>query len=83
MAVRSFERDTNIKLRFVVGHLQKPADQAILDEEQRTYNDFLVLDVKETYENMILKVRIKSKPGSLCHLLCTLYPELLPQDRAD
>ena len=54
--LRSFERDTNVKLRFVVGHLQEQADQAILDEEQRLYDDFLVLDVRETYENMILKV---------------------------
>ena len=50
------EENLKIRLRFVVGHLQEPADQAVLDAEQRTHNDFLVLDVKETYDNLVLKV---------------------------
>ena len=53
---RSVEEDFNIRLRFVVGHLQDPTDQAALEEEQRIHNDFFVVDVKESYDNMILKV---------------------------
>ena len=39
-----------------MGHLQDPTDQAALEEEQRIHNDFFVVDVKESYDNMILKV---------------------------
>lgn len=53
---RSVEKDFNIRLRFVVGHLQEPTDQALLDEEQHVHNDFLVMDLKETYDNLVLKV---------------------------
>ena len=53
---RRVEKDFKIRLRFVVGHLQEPADQAALNEEQRIHNDFLEVDVKESYDNMVLKV---------------------------
>lgn len=76
MGLRSFERDTGVKLRFVVGHFQEPADQAVLDEEQQRYNDFLVLDVKETYENLILKVPSLSKHQNICCLLQIAYESL-------
>lgn len=50
------EEEFKIRLRFVVGHLQEPADQAALDQEQRVHRDFYVVDVKETYDNLVLKV---------------------------
>ncbi|KAL3151040.1 hypothetical protein ABBQ38_012910 [Trebouxia sp. C0009 RCD-2024] len=50
------EDDLKIRLRFVVGHLQDPADQAAVEEEQRVHNDFLVVNVQETYDNLVLKV---------------------------
>ena len=71
----SLEEETNIRFRFVVGRLQEPADQAILEEEQHTFQDFLVLDVTETYENMVLKVSfhqqapLKHFPGLLTCML--------------
>ncbi|KAL0025605.1 hypothetical protein WJX79_007394 [Trebouxia sp. C0005] len=49
------EADTSIRFRFVVGQLQDPVAQAALDQEQRDHQDFLVLKVQESYENMILK----------------------------
>lgn len=50
------EADTKIRLRFVVGQLQDPVGQAALDEEQRVHKDFQVVKVRETYENLVLKV---------------------------
>ncbi len=39
-----------------MGHLQDPVAQAALDQEQRDHQDFLVLKIQETYENLVLKV---------------------------
>lgn len=50
------EADTGIRFRFIVGYLQDPVAQAALDQEQRDHQDFLVLKVQETYENLVLKV---------------------------
>ena len=90
--IRSVEEDFKIRLRFVVGRLQEPVDQAALDEEQRMHNDFLVVDVKETYDNLVLKVnsteqhRLRSRklspprcfPTSFLSLSCTLFMHRLP-----
>ena len=58
---RRLEQDLKIRLRFVVGHFQEPADQAAVDEEQRLHNDFLVVNVQETYDNLVLKVSAINK----------------------
>ena len=50
-----------------MGHLQDPVAQAALDQEQRDHQDFLVLQVQETYENLVLKVCAKH-----CTLVCGL-----------
>ena len=39
-----------------MGQLQDPVGQAALDEEQRVHKDFQVVKVRETYENLVLKV---------------------------
>ena len=43
-------------MRFVVGTFQDVDTQAALVEEQRTHNDFQLLSIQETYENLVLKV---------------------------
>lgn len=39
-----------------MGQLEDPVGQAALDEEQRVHKDFQVVKVRETYENLVLKV---------------------------
>lgn len=66
------EEDLKIRLRFVVGHLQDPADQAAVDEEQRVHSDFLVVNVQETYDNLVLKASATDRlscPSSKSRLL--------------
>ena len=58
-----FEADTNIRMRFVVGLLQDPVAQAALHEEQQAHKDFLVVNVQETYNNLVLKVQTCHHPS--------------------
>ena len=43
-------------MRFVVGTLEDTTAQAALQQEQLAYQDFEVVDVPETYANLVLKV---------------------------
>lgn len=52
------ETDTKIRLRFVVGQIEDAESQSVLQEEQQAHQDFQVLSVKETYENLVLKVKL-------------------------
>lgn len=56
LSLRRFEADNKVRVRFVAGKFQNSGVQAALDEEQRTYNDFQLVDVEETYENLVLKI---------------------------
>ena len=56
-----------------MGHLQDPDARAALDQEQRDHQDFLVLKVQETYENLVLKV---------CAMHCTIVCGLLSTAKA-
>ena len=53
-----FESDTGIRMRFVVGKLQDVAAQNALQQEQLAHQDFEVVNVPETYANLVLKARI-------------------------
>ena len=50
------EDTTRMRLRFVVGQIAKPDSHAVLEEEQRVHQDFHVLTVQETYDNLVLKL---------------------------
>ena len=47
-------------MRFVVGFFQDPIAQAALYEEQQAHSDFLVVNVQESYDNMVLKVHTRT-----------------------
>ena len=50
------ERDVKVRWRFVVGSIPNPELQTALQKEQQAYNDFHVLSMPETYDNLVLKV---------------------------
>ena len=50
------EAETQTRWRFVVGRILESESQAVLEKEQIAHQDFHVLDVPETYDNLVLKV---------------------------
>ena len=59
-------------MRFVVGNNPDLGIQAGIDDEKRKHQDFLVLDIQEAYENLLLKVI-----NFVAHTDCDLVPHLL------
>lgn len=68
-----FEATTKIRLRFIVGSHADPELQATLEEEATAHEDFHVLAVQETYDNLVLKVLIDSVVKR-CNILIHLTP---------
>ncbi len=52
----SFETKTRVRLRFVAGYFEDSAAQYVLNEDRRAHDDFYVANVRESYDNMMLKV---------------------------
>ncbi len=53
---RRFYEVAGIRFRFVIGRLQDPEAQTALEAEVHEHQDFMILDVLESYQNTLIKV---------------------------